>query len=574
MKTLCTSSLLPFFLENENLKKRTYYQMGGIARYFALPRNIFEIQQTLLWCEKKQMPCAVLGSGSNSVYADGLFEGVVLSLEHLASWHWETESILFAEAGVSNTELAEICLDAERAGAAWMYRMPGQIGASIRMNARCYGGEMSQIVSDILAMDVHGILKIYSAQDIFQGYKNTFFMQNPEIILGARFFFPQKQLACDLIQDMERCEADRHAKNHFYYPSCGSTFKNNYEVGRSSGQIFDELGFKGRSLGAVAVSSVHANFIWNLGNATTTDMLTLAAAMRLRAQQQLQVCLDLEVQPVGLFSKKLYTDCGMNALVSHRDQGGKYWVGLLSSFSTRRKRCVERTTISFPRQIFAFPFFEYFQNSHQGLPPVKAQIFQLRSVKEARQNPHCAFLKWETCVENVLPEKIFCQKEDVCSLGVFTEGLWNLSVSEIFFAQGHDPASHYFEFEMTPGGSWLALEFRGIRQRSARNQRANKKIWSGVTLNHLKSEQLHTNQLCHTFGMDFSFEQMKPLFNDEKEFILMQCALSLGDCRYFLSPSWKLGRDLLKNKSEKKCFSDFQKANFHQPERYWRLRLF
>src|SRR6185503_7839352 len=100
---------LPNFIQNNtSITENTYYKMGGVARYFARPKNIVEVQQSLFFCKQHQLPCAILGCGSNSVYADGVFDGFILSLQNLNSWHWESEEYLFVEAGVTNTEVAEI----------------------------------------------------------------------------------------------------------------------------------------------------------------------------------------------------------------------------------------------------------------------------------------------------------------------------------------------------------------------------------------------------------------------------------------------------------------------------------
>lgn len=101
---------------------------------------------------------------------------------------------------------------------------------------------------------------------------------------------------------MLQCERDRHGKHHFDFPSCGSTFKNNYAVGKPSGQVFDELQLKGFRSGGAEVSQFHANFVWRKsGEATAIDMLSVAGHMRQTALQQKSYELELEVQPIGLF---------------------------------------------------------------------------------------------------------------------------------------------------------------------------------------------------------------------------------------------------------------------------------
>ena len=295
------STQLKFIEKNVSLKEKSYYKMGGMAKYMAFPGSLSEIAQTIFFAKKNALPVAILGAGSNSVFSDDTFDGVVIALEKLTAWWWETDEILFAEGGVTNTEIAEICLGEERSGASWMYRMPGQIGASVRMNARCYGGEMTQVVKEILTIDNNGHLNFHDAKNILVGYKNTQLMHKPEIVVGVRFYFPKKAPAKEILEHMQECEKDRHTKQHFLFPSCGSTFKNNYEYGKPSGRIFDELGLKGTQRGDAEVSLYHGNFVWNKKWANTKDMLNLSAFMRAQAQEKLSVELNLEVQPIGVF---------------------------------------------------------------------------------------------------------------------------------------------------------------------------------------------------------------------------------------------------------------------------------
>lgn len=535
--------LKPEFIQsNISIAESTYYKMGGIARYFALPRNIAEVQETLSFCKKHLLPCAILGSGSNSVYADGVFEGLILSLEKLNRWHWENENYLFVEAGVTNTEVAEICAAYNRAGASWMYRMPGQIGGTVRMNARCYGGEISQIAKEILTLNQHGELITYRATDVFHGYKKTLLMDSPHIVLAVRLFFPQKESAEKLIQHMHECEADRHSKQHFYLPSCGSTFKNNYSLGKPSGKVFDELGLKGKRFGEAAVSEFHANFIWNFGHAKTIDMLQLTAHMRSCAKNVFNADLELEVQPVGVFPEKLYIECGMENLgpsylsagqSSHNCQEeNKKWVGLFYFPYASNK-----ASVIFPKLVFSSPFVEYNQSPFSGVPEIFVKIVQLQLLENARKNPSTQFLKWETqCFGD--PSALFPLQVPKKN----KKDLWHYSVSEIFFAHAIN-SSNYLEFELTPKKDWIALKFSDVRKQHPEVYTPNLQTYSSA-------------DQCFSFGIIFSYTNLSYILH-EKDEILMQCALSLGNERYLLAPYWKKEKD--------------EKADFHQPTKFWKI---
>ncbi len=555
---------LPSFIFRDiSITENTYYKMGGVAQYFARPTGLSEVQKTLLFCRENQIPCALLGSGSNSVYADGYFAGLILSLERFASWHWECDDTLYVEAGVTNTEIAEICAAASRAGASWMYRMPGQIGATVRMNARCYGGEISQIVTSVVAINPQGELLTYPANTLFQGYKKTLFMDEPHVVVGVRLFFPQSQEASILVKHMHECEADRHSKKHFYLPSCGSTFKNNYELGKPSGQLFDELGLKGKKWGEVEVSLFHANFLWNCGFAKTIDMLNLAAFMRAQVWHKLGARVELEVQPVGCFEKELFDACGMENLgcyFTDEQAHEKKWTGLF--YFPRDNRAVSST--KYPYVLLQAPFLEYHQTNLRGLPCVTFSLTQLQSFTKAQQNPTTPFLKWEThCLEPL--DTIFPLKP-IPTQDNFIDNLWHYSVSEVFFAHAARP-EHYLEFEATPMEQWVSLKFDGSRQRVAEEFKPPVQILTSFAPSLSLAEASSGGSArpnappnSSVFGMAFSYQDLQHVLG-ENNFILVQGALSLGQSHYLLAPYWKF-----ENRQQ-------ESPDFHQPQRFWKCEL-
>ena len=452
MKLWIYVAQLNFIESNISLKEKSYYKMGGVARYFALPKNLPEIAQTIAFAKTHALPIAILGSGSNCVFSDEYFDGIVIALEKLSAWWWETDDILFAECGVTNTEIAEICLEQERKDASWMYRMPGQIGASVRMNARCYGGEMSKIVKEILTIDPNGHFNYHNAKKILIGYKNTLLMNKPEIVVGVRFCFPNIGTHEEILSHMKACETDRHTKQHFLFPSCGSTFKNNYEYGKPSGRIFDELGLKGTQKGDAEVSAYHGNFVWNKKLAKTNDMLNLAAFMRMQAQERLAVELNLEVQPIGSFERDVFEACGMKNAGPYVQNGDKYLTGLFYNPD------LTAGSKSFPTTVFSSFFMNYFHKKNSNLPQIYVEILQLQSLETAQQNSRTPFLRWTTiCDENYKEYFHFIPKSmEDC------KKLWEFSVSEIFLA--HPTQSRYLECEMTPYGHLLTLQFEKCAQ--------------------------------------------------------------------------------------------------------------
>jgi UDP-N-acetylmuramate dehydrogenase len=540
---------------SQHVGSTTYYGIGGTAAFYARPRGLKELAECLRWAQAHALPIGIFGSGSNALMADGTFEGLIVTLAELTTSYWETENTLYVEAGVTNTEVAEICLDAGRAGAAWMYRMPGQLGATIRMNARCYGGEISQIASEIFTMDMSGQLRIHSGVEVFHGYKKTLLMDSPEVVVAARLFLPQTAPREELLGIMESCESDRHRKHHFEHPSCGSTFKNNYSVGRPSGQVFDECGLKGTRVGQSEVSQFHANFVWNLGGATASDMLTLAAHMRERAQTLKQADLELEVQPIGLFSSEVVQRCALERLGPLIPQGNAQWVGLHWHPATKPH---ENHPAEFKKNLLAAPFQDYFRTPGCGEPELSVRLVQLKTLAEAEKNPESPFVRWETHKKNTTRawSELFPVKP-AAPVG-FVDELWNSSVSELFIANAKPGATEYLEFECTPEGHWVAIAFSAPRVRKAEHIHPKGELWP----------DFHFEQHDEYFSVNFSYSRLAPLIHRGE--LLVQACLSLGNQSWLLAPHWS-------ESGSPECWDTQHKPDvkpdFHQPRRFWRVAL-
>jgi UDP-N-acetylmuramate dehydrogenase len=205
--------------------------------------------------------------------------------------------LVTAQAGVDNTDFATHCLDDSLAGASWMNRLPGQLGSTVRMNARCYGGEISRIVDSIKAVSPTGAVKTYTGKDALLGYKDTLFMQNNEVIAEIRFLLSSGNKEA-IRQHMMYCETDRIQKKQFLYPSCGCVFKNDYTVGIPSGLLLEKAGVRKLSTDRVEISPYHANFLFNKG-ATAREILTTALDMRDMTYETFGVWLAFEMELLG-----------------------------------------------------------------------------------------------------------------------------------------------------------------------------------------------------------------------------------------------------------------------------------
>ncbi len=523
------------YASNVPLASKAYYGIGGTARFVAMPEALSDLSKLLYWNRTHRLPLALMGSGSNILFSDSGFPGIVISLERMLRLSWLSDDELLCGVGVENSAIAEQLFEAGKGGGEWLYKLPGQIGATVRMNARCFGGEVSEITAAILTISVDGRLQWRLPEEVFQGYKHTLLMEQPEIVVAVLLRFPEGRPAEEIRKVMAGYEEERTTKHHFDFPSCGSTFKNNYTVGRPSGVIFEELGFKGEVEGGAMVSEHHANFIYNRGGATADDVLRLAARMRGAALGRAGAELDLEVQCIGLFDAALLASCGVSS-VADRNDPSKGWAGLLWSPDKE-----EDSTQLFPRLLMQGPLVGYFGLDREFPSGVQVAVEQLCSVESAKAHPGVPFLRWTTRNPN---PALFSLKAP--SPASFTDELWRYSVSELFIARAAGAA--YLEFEMTPEGHWVALRFDAPRKRAAGYETPSPEPWRGmVTL--VQDEK--------SFGMELCWELLKPFVSGD-QVIALQCCASSGRGEFGLFPWWE---------------APASPADFHQPDHFFRVPL-
>lgn len=297
-------------LFNQNLSELSYYKTGGSCSILYLPESLEELAQTMREIAKLKTPYFLLGLGSNSLVMDEPWSGAVVCFSKLNKLSYHAESI-FCEAGVENSVLSRFAYEQGLSGLAWMYRLPGQIGGTVRMNARCYGGEIGQFVSRVQGVSQLGVpfdFKIDPQHnEVFKGYKDTLFMHNSLIVgsIELKLKFGDKE---QILKTMTLCEQDRVSKGQFLYPTCGCVFKNDYssEVSVSSGLLLEKSGVKPLSRGKASISPHHANFVYNQG-ASSRDILELTIVMREKVWEMFGVWLEYEVEFLGKIPDDLKT---------------------------------------------------------------------------------------------------------------------------------------------------------------------------------------------------------------------------------------------------------------------------
>nr|MCR4782840.1 UDP-N-acetylmuramate dehydrogenase [Lachnospiraceae bacterium] len=239
-----------------------------------------------------------LGNGSDLLVTDEGLSGVVVSTRSMNSINVNEETrVLCADAGLSLGKIANAALNASLKGFEFAAGIPGSLGGGVFMNAGAYGGEMKQVVKSVTYFDPENGVVTVSGDECDFGYRHSIFSENPSfVVLSAEI-----QLEKGDYDEIKAYQDDlmnrRREKQPLNYASAGSTFKR--PEGYFAGKLIQDAGLMGYNVGDAEVSTKHAGFCVNKGNASYSDMKALIDHVIETVYANSGVTLTPEVRIIG-----------------------------------------------------------------------------------------------------------------------------------------------------------------------------------------------------------------------------------------------------------------------------------
>jgi UDP-N-acetylmuramate dehydrogenase len=281
------------------LSRLTTIRTGGAAELFARPGTVAELEAVLAWAAQQGAEVGVVGSGSNLLIADEGVRGLVLKLDQELTQITVDGTRIDCGGGA---RLPAVSAQAARAGLTGIefgVNIPGTVGGAVRMNANAYGGELARALEWVDVASASGTVR-RSPDELGFAYRRSG-LQPGQVV--ARAAFGLAPLAPD---EVKRTLGEMRSKRRAAQPSgiktFGSTFKNPSDPraeGRTAGQLLEAAGARGLRVGGAGFSDKHANFVENLGDATTADVVALMAEGRRRVRERFGIELEPEVQTLG-----------------------------------------------------------------------------------------------------------------------------------------------------------------------------------------------------------------------------------------------------------------------------------
>lgn len=249
------------------------FRIGGACDIALFPTTAEALVKTVGFLIENKIKYTVIGNASNVLFADSGYRGAILFTTDMKTVT-EGNGLLICDCGTMLAAIAQGCVRKGYSGYAFACGIPGSIGGAVYMNAGAYEGTISNILvwSEYYNPDDGKIYRINNEEHEY-AYRHSFYMDNNYIILRAAFKLETAKNPQDELELMNDHIKQRNLKQPLEYPSAGSVFKR--YPGYYTGQIIQESGLKGYSVGGAQVSEKHAGFIINKGGATARDVLDL-----------------------------------------------------------------------------------------------------------------------------------------------------------------------------------------------------------------------------------------------------------------------------------------------------------
>lgn len=279
---------------NELMSKHTSFRIGGPAAVMAFPRSVEELSALLRKSALLDCKPVILGAGTNVLAPDAGMETLVICLKDaLTGKELLSDNRIRVFAGETMTKAAIFAANYGLSGMEFAHGIPGTVGGGVYMNAGAYGGEICTVCESVDVMTQTGEIRTLTAEEMDFSYRHSVLEETGDIVLSAIFRLTPSDP--DVIRDkMKELMAKRSASQPLDMPSAGSAFKR--PVGGYAAALIDQAGLKGFTVGGAAISTKHAGFAVNLGDATAEDVKNLLKQASERVFEHSGIRLEPEVR--------------------------------------------------------------------------------------------------------------------------------------------------------------------------------------------------------------------------------------------------------------------------------------
>ena len=277
--------------EDVSLKKYNTYRLDVKCDYLVFPKDIDEVVKLISFLKKNNYKYLVLGNGSNVIFKNNRYNGVVIKLSKLDKIEFDGDKVVVG-AGVALSKLANMAINNSLSGLEFSVSIPGEIGASVSMNAGAYNESFSDVFVSAKVLTPKLEIIELTNEDMDFSYRNSFIKKNKDYIVLEVVLKLKPGNKEEMNAVIEKRFEKRKATQPLEYPSAGSVFRN--PEGMYAGKLIEDANLKGYSIGGAMISDMHANFIVNKDNATGEDIINLINLAKDKLKENNNIDLYLE----------------------------------------------------------------------------------------------------------------------------------------------------------------------------------------------------------------------------------------------------------------------------------------
>lgn len=279
---------------NEPMAKHTSFRIGGPAEVMAFPKSAAQMAELLKTSQILDCNITIIGAGTNLLAPDEGIPGLVICMKDgLEDLKLIDDHSISVSAGVSMTRAAVFACRNGLSGLEFAHGIPGSVGGGVFMNAGAYGGEISQVCQGVTAMDSEGNVLHYSGGNMDFSYRSSRIQRENGFVLET--VFSLKPDSPESIKERMNVLMNKRSNSQpLDKPSAGSAFKR--PQGGYAAALIEHAGLKGFRVGDAAVSSKHAGFVINLGNATAAEVKELLHQVSARVFDNSGIRLEPEIR--------------------------------------------------------------------------------------------------------------------------------------------------------------------------------------------------------------------------------------------------------------------------------------
>ena len=279
---------------NYSLKNLNWFNIGGNTNVYFRPDTLKDLIEFLKICNGEEK-LFILGAGSNVLFNDNIFEGIVIKLsKNFSKITLLNENTIIAGSGTLDKSLSEFALENGLSGFEFLSCIPGTVGGGIRMNSGCFNREFKDILISVQAINRSGEILTIPAKEIIFDYRSC--NLSKDLIFLSASFQGNKKNKDEIKEEVKTLKAKKEKSQPTRIKTGGSTFKNPIkQTDKKVWEIIKESVPSDISFGDATISEKHSNFFINKGNASYKDMKKLIDFVKDNVKKKTGISLDLEI---------------------------------------------------------------------------------------------------------------------------------------------------------------------------------------------------------------------------------------------------------------------------------------